>query len=229
MSEGGKLVAGPLWDYNIAWGNADYCQGYLTSGWEINFNDYCGGEWQNPFWWKRLLDDPLYANDVKCRWSTLRQTVLSDSALTSYIDSTAAYLETPAFRHYEKWPILGNYVWPNHFIGQTYQEEINYLKTWIQNRTAWMDANMFGTCTAGISESNYASIKLFPNPTTSVVTISSLPNQGELFLIDVFGKKILTIPYQSHTIQINLQELQAGIYFLSEPNKGIYEKVIKSD
>ena len=37
LSEGGKLVAGPLWDYNIAWGNANYCQGDLTTGWEINF------------------------------------------------------------------------------------------------------------------------------------------------------------------------------------------------
>jgi hypothetical protein len=61
------------------------------------------------------------------------------------------------------------------------------------------------------------------------VTISGLPNQGELCLIDLFGKKICTIPYQSNSIQINLQDLQSGIYFLSEPNKGIYEKVIKND
>jgi hypothetical protein len=229
ISEGGKLVAGPLWDYNIAWGNADYCQGSLTSGWEINFNDYCGGEWQNPFWWKRLLEDPLYANDVKCRWTNLRQSVLSDTEILTYIDSMATLLTVPAQRHYQKWPILGAYIWPNNFIGQTYEEEINYLKTWIQNRTAWMDANMFGTCTASISDPNDQPIKLYPNPTSSVITVSSLQHQGELLLIDVFGKIILTIPYHSHTIELNLQNLQAGIYFLSEPNKGIYEKVIKSD
>jgi len=229
ISEGGKLVAGPLWDYNIAWGNADYCQGSLTSGWEINFNDYCGGEWQNPFWWKRLLEDPLYANDVKCRWTNLRQSVLSDTEILTYIDSMATLLTVPAQRHYQKWPILGAYIWPNNFIGQTFEEEINYLKTWIQNRTAWMDANMFGTCTASISDPNDQPIKLYPNPTSSVITASSLQHQGELLLIDVFGKIILTIPYHSHTIELNLQNLQAGIYFLSEPNKGIYEKVIKSD
>jgi hypothetical protein len=230
FSEGAKLVAGPLWDYNIAWGNANYCQGGNTSGWEINFNSVCGGSGalQNPFWWNRMLEDTLYANEVKCRWTSLRQNTLSDSTLLDYIDSMASILEIPAQRHYQKWPILGNYVWPNNFIGTSYQAEINYLKTWIQNRTSWMDTNMFGSCTASISEPNAAPIKLFPNPTSSVVTISGLPNYGELILIDLFGKQILTIPYQSPTIQINLLELQTGIYFLSEPNKGIYEKIFKN-
>jgi hypothetical protein len=229
FSEGGKLVAGPLWDYNIAWGNANYCQGGNTSGWEINFNSICGGSGalQNPFWWNRMLEDSLYANEVKCRWTNLRQTVLSDSSLLNYIDSMASILAVPAERHYQKWPILGTYVWPNNFVGTSYQAEVNYLKTWIQNRTAWMDANMFGTCTASISESNYESIKLFPNPTSSVVTISGLPNQGELYLIDVFGKKVSTIPYQSNSIELDMSLLKNGIYFISEPNKGIHEKISK--
>lgn len=231
FSEGGKLVAGPLWDYNIAWGNANYCQGGNTSGWEINFNSICGGSGglQNPFWWNRMLEDTLYANEVSCRWTSLRQNTLSDSILSDYIDSMASILEVPAQRHYQKWPILGSYVWPNNFIGQTFQEEVDFLKTWIINRAAWMDANMFGSCTASISEPNRESIRFSPNPTSSEVTISGLANQGELYLIDVFGKITLTIPYQSNSVQINLQELQAGIYFLSEPNKGIYEKVIKKD
>lgn len=229
FSEGGKLVAGPLWDYNIAWGNANYCQGGNTSGWEINFNSVCGGSGalQNPFWWNRMLEDPTYANDVNCRWTDLRQTVLSDSSLLNYIDSMASILAVPAERHYQKWPILGTYVWPNNFVGTSYQAEVNYLKTWIQNRTAWMDANMFGTCTASISEFNYESIKLFPNPTSSVVTISGLPNQGELYIIDVFGKNVLTIPYQSNSIDLDMSLLKNGIYFISEPNKGIHEKISK--
>lgn len=228
ISEGGKLVAGPLWDYNIAWGNVNYCQGDLTTGWEINFNDICGGTWQNPFWWKRLLDDPLYANDVKCRWTTLRQTVLSDFALLSYIDSSAAFLETPASRHYEKWPILGTYIWPNNFIGQTYQDEINYLKTWIQERTAWMDDNMFGTCTASIDEMGNNLINIAPNPTQNEVVISGLVGQGEIILLDLSGKIIQRVPFNSNQISIALQTLQNGVYFITEPQFGIYKKVVKN-
>lgn len=230
FSEGGKLVAGPLWDYNIAWGNANYCQGGNTTGWEINFNSICGGSGalQNPFWWNRLLDDPLYANDVNCRWTTLRQSTLSDAALFQFIDSMANLLEIPAQRHYQKWPILGNYVWPNNFIGQTYQEEIAYLKNWISNRTAWMDANMFGTCTANHLELLRTNLVIYPNPTTSMLQISGLTGIGQLEIMDSFGKPILSMPYYSESIELDLRNLSNGIYFITEPNKGLHEKIIKN-
>lgn len=230
FSEGGKLVAGPLWDYNIAWGNANYCQGGSTSGWEINFNSICGGSGalQNPFWWNRMLEDPLFANEVKCRWTQLRQGILSDSVLLNYIDSMALVLEIPASRHYQKWPILGTYVWPNNFVGTTYLSEINYLKTWIQNRTAWMDANMFGTCTANHLELLQTNLVIYPNPTTSMLHISGLTGNGQFEIIDSFGKSLLSIPYHAESIDIDIRHLSNGIYFISESNKGLHEKIIKN-
>ena len=230
FSEGGKLVAGPLWDYNIAWGNANYCQGGNTTGWEINFNSICGGSGalQNPFWWNRMLEDSLYANEVNCRWTELRQSTLSDTVLFQYIDSMANLLEIPAQRHYQKWPILGNYVWPNNFIGQTYQEEITYLKNWISNRTAWMDANMFGTCTANHPELLQTNLVIYPNPTTSMLQISGLTGNGQLEIIDSFGKSLLSFPYHTESIEIDVRHLSNGIYFISESNKGLHEKIIKN-
>ncbi len=172
LSEGGKLVAGPLWDFNLGWGNANYCQGGQTTGWEINFNTICGGGLDNPFWWNRLLEDPAYANAVKCRWLTLRETILSNAVLTNYIDSLAAVLAVPASRNYTKWPILGTYVWPNNFIGDTYQEEIDYLKNWMQNRLTWMDQNMFGTCdNLNILENHKTAPIVFPNPSDGRISI----------------------------------------------------------
>lgn len=230
FSEGGKLVAGPLWDYNIAWGNANYCQGGNTTGWEINFNSICGGSGalQNPFWWNRMLEDSLYANEVNCRWTELRQSTLSDTVLFQFIDSMANLLEIPAQRHYQKWPILGNYVWPNNFIGQTYQEEIAYLKNWISNRTAWMDANMFGTCTVNHPELLQNNLVIYPNPTTSMLQISGLTGNGQLEIIDSFGKSLLSFPYHSESIEIDVRHLSNGIYFISESNKGLHEKIIKN-
>jgi hypothetical protein len=227
LSEGGKIVAGPLWDYNIAWGNSNYCEGQLTTGWEINYNSICGGTWQNPFWWNRLLEDPLYANEVQCRWAELRDSTLSDSAILNYIDSVAAALIIPSQRHFLKWPILGTYVWPNNFIGQTYQEEINYLKTWIQNRAAWMDANMFGTCTAEKNELLKQQIAISPNPTQNELSISGLTGSGELLIMDLSGKIVLTIPYQTKELLIELQPFQNGVYFLVESTLGIHEKIVK--
>jgi hypothetical protein len=230
FSEGGKLIAGPFWDYNIAWGNANYCQGGNTAGWEINFNSICGGGGglQNPFWWNRMLEDSLYANEVQCRWTQLRQSIWSDSSLIHYIDSIATILSDPALRHYQKWPILGTYVWPNNYIGQTYQDEVNYLKTWITDRAAWMDANMFGTCTASLFEWNPSLIQLQPNPTQNQLQITGLQGKGVLFIMDLSGKIVKQVAYHQPSIDIELQQLQNGVYVISEPNKGIYEKIIKN-
>ena len=216
-SEGNKLVAGPLWDFNIAWGNSNYCEGGETFGWEINFNEVCGGG-NNPSWWNRLLEDSLYANEVNCRWGELRTTLLDTTYLYNYIDSLALVLAVPAERHYQRWPILGNYVWPNNFIGNTYQEEIDYLKFWIGERLSWMDANMFGICdtSAQIASLNASSFNIYPNPTNDVVFIES-PNE-RAFQINVFtaqGTLLKSIQNSNSTrTSISLESLPKGMYFI---------------
>jgi hypothetical protein len=141
-SNGGKLTMGPFWDFNLAFGNADYCNGGITSGWEVNGG--CGGN--NPFWFERLLDDTMYQNKLKCRWEYLRDRSFHQDSLFNFIDSMALYLTDAQQRNFQKWPILGNYVWPNYYVGNTYQDELNFFKTWIGDRLAWIDNNLGGNC-----------------------------------------------------------------------------------
>jgi hypothetical protein len=230
FSEGGKLFAGPLWDFNLGWGNANYCQGGQTSGWEINFNSVCqgNGSLMNPFWFNRMLQDTVFADNVNCRWTDLRTSILSDSNLMSYIDSMATILTDPAVRNYNRWPILGVYVWPNNYVGNTYQEEITYMKNWILARTAWMDANMFGTCYSLGLDNSKSFIKIVPNPAQKQITVTGLPVNGTIILTDFSGKTIKQILIQETTTLIDVSELANGIYFLTETNYGIHEKIIKN-
>jgi hypothetical protein len=55
------------------------------------------------------------------------------------VDVKVALLGESQTRNYQKWPILGSYVWPNWFIGQTYADEIGFMKGWIQGRLNWID------------------------------------------------------------------------------------------
>jgi hypothetical protein len=218
-SEGGKLEAGPLWDFNLAFGNANYCQGGLTTGWEINFNSICGGQWQNPFWWTRMLQDSSFAHDVKCRWLELREGVLSSNYLMNYIDSLSTVLDEPSIRHFSRWPILGTYVWPNNFIGNTFQEEIDYLKTWVTNRLSWMDANMFGSCDdLGISEENSLNTaSLYPNPTDGRFTIAynGVLKPQKVIITNAIGQVISSVPHSSNgPIEINIESHSNGLYFV---------------
>ena len=71
-----KLYLGPIWDFNLAFGNADYCDGGETQGWAWDFNKICRGDnWSIPFWWRRLLRDPEYVIQYQNRWAELRQDI----------------------------------------------------------------------------------------------------------------------------------------------------------
>ena len=74
------------------------------------------------------------------RWAAWRTNIFQTSNLLARVDELAAALQEPAARNFERWPILGVLIEPNHEAGKTYAEEIQMLKTWLTNRMAWMDA-----------------------------------------------------------------------------------------
>jgi hypothetical protein len=230
ISEGGKIVAGPLWDFNLAFGNANYCDGGLTSGWEIDFNTICGGPLDNPFHWTRLVQDPDFTHQLNCRWQELRQTKFHKDTLINYIDSMANYLQGASTRNFNKWQTLGTYVWPNNFIGNTYQEEVDYLKTWLLARIDWMDANMFGSCTdLNIKETKQELCKIYPNPTNQMLNlIFDHPFQnGKIILTNTLGKEIISTDVsQIYFKQLDISILQNGIYILNIYNN---QELIKQE
>lgn len=142
----GQLKAGPVWDYNFAFGNASFCSGAQTTGWM--YDGCMPATLPTPVMWRRLLQDTHYANAVKCRYLELRKTILDTSYLFSYINRYAFdTLDAAQKRHFTKWKILGtNPGGFNAYIVNSYNEEMNRLKTWIRNRLVWMDANLTGRC-----------------------------------------------------------------------------------
>ena len=137
-----KLNMGPVWDFNLAFGNADYCGGGLTTVWTHQFNSRCSEDWwQIPFWWERLLEDPAYVTQLKSRWQELRGGPLQTAAIIDQIDGYVEELTLGGAinANFQRWPVLGEYVWPNNYVGPTHASEIEYLKDWIRARLNWMD------------------------------------------------------------------------------------------
>ena len=141
-----KLVIGPIWDFNLSFGNADYCGGERYDVWCFKFNERCLGDyWNVPFWWNRLLDDEKFVDKLKDRWNQLRLNTLSDNNILTLIEEQYSFLnnETDIInRNFNKWKIFGIYIWPNSFIGNNYYEEIDFLKNWIKERTKWLDESI---------------------------------------------------------------------------------------
>lgn len=137
-----KLKMGPIWDFNLGFGNADYCGGGETDVWAHRFNERCEGDsLQAPFWWPRLLEDPNFVLALQARWFELRGGELSSATLESKIDIQIELLrESGAITdNFERWPVFGMYIWPNNFVGADYNEEEAYLRDWLNNRVLWLD------------------------------------------------------------------------------------------
>lgn len=142
-----KLKMGPIWDFNLAFGNADYCDGGSTNVWTYKFNERCPNDfWLVPFWWEKLMQDPAYVTQLKERWLTLRSSQLSNAAILGRISDYQAVLNESgsANENFETWPVLGTYIWPNNFVGSSYDQELDYLSSWIENRLSWLDTEIAG-------------------------------------------------------------------------------------
>ena len=141
----GKLKMGPIWDFNIAFGNVNYCRGNDIDNWIYKYNEYCPDDfWLVPFWWNRLLEDPYFADKLKSRWTALRSNQLSDKEIFGKIDFFVSELKSTGAikKNFERWPVLDQWIWPNAFVGKTYDSEVEYLRIWLTQRLTWLDSNI---------------------------------------------------------------------------------------
>lgn len=218
----GKLVAGPMWDFNLSYGNADYCNADLTTGWQYNFDEVCDFTSAIPFWWEKLLQSPSYRNGLRCRWEELRQGPLHTDSVNFWIDSMVNYLTEARIRNFQKWPIIGVYVNWNAFVGATYEQDVNYLKNYIQQRSVWMDANIPGICDASVEEQVFTPVyhKVWPNPITDKgfagVTLFE-PCELKFTLTDLTGRQVVVInkgwkSAGEHAFEFTVDDLLPGTY-----------------
>ena len=141
-----KLKIGPIWDFNLSFGNGNYCNGDKYDIWTYKFNETCSDDfWLIPFWWEKLLEDPYFVNKLKERWNELRKKELSDENIFQMIQNYISILKNESgavYRNYSKWNVIGKYLWPNNYVGNSYESEIDYLIKWIAKRNNWLDKSI---------------------------------------------------------------------------------------
>lgn len=127
ITPGGKLKMGPVWDYDIALGNVNYNNNYDPTGFWI----------KNSKWISRLFEDPAFVELVKERYNNLRGIILNN--IIAELNQDASYLSWSMIENNNKWGTLYTYTWPNDAIWGSYNNEIQYLKTWLSQRISWLD------------------------------------------------------------------------------------------
>lgn len=133
---GGKLRAGPIWDFNLTYGNDLFVYGFdrsHTDVWQFSNGDNEGAKF-----WTDLFDNTTFKCYLSKRWNQLIQPgqPLNYTSLETFIDATVLHISEAIVRENEKWGTI-----PNHTL------EISNLKTWLTERIAWLTTNI-GTYTA---------------------------------------------------------------------------------
>ncbi|MDQ1293053.1 MAG: Spore coat protein CotH [Actinomycetota bacterium] len=138
---GGKLVAGPLWDYDLGYDALPAMMGGSSvQGWQYPGMGMGMGNVTD--WFVKLMADTTFLNQVKDRWKTLRKGVLSEAQLTSRITTLTSALSNAAQRNFQKWPNLNTSrvgVFQTR-TSQTWSEQVQFMRTFVSQRAAWLDS-----------------------------------------------------------------------------------------
>ena len=123
---GEKIKMGPLWDFDLSFGNVDYADSRYAEGWWVRYHP----------WYERLFQDPSFVAKVKRRFAYFRA---NQESILDKVDAYAMQLQWAQRENDNKWQTLGMYVWPNPIVFDTYQEEVDHMKSWYISRMDWLD------------------------------------------------------------------------------------------
>ncbi len=234
FSNGGKMKAGPVWDFDWAWKNLLTCSIFENtdgSGWAHHIND-CPTDNYSCGWYIRLLQDSTFADELRCTYEEYRNTMLDTTSIFAYIDSIQYLVQFAQERHFQKWPLLGMSgpapeVGP---IATTYNAELDTLKTWIDLRLQWLDENIPGLCSyTGIDDppESIFNLKVYPNPGNGHIHFDGLlPGEApyQLSFYDGSGNKIDNIRIPAGNLHLDYYLNGNGIYFFTLTNRnGFFE------
>jgi hypothetical protein len=147
---GAPIHMGPLWDYNLAFGNADYGAADHTEGFQYA-TPYTSETYPIPSWLSRVVESDGFQARARARWAELRRGPFATDSLAAWLDATTARLDEAQARNFERWPVLDEDVWPNAHVGGSYAAEVAYLDEWLRERLAWLDEQWLADAVAGAS------------------------------------------------------------------------------
>ncbi|NQU53174.1 MAG: CotH kinase family protein [Bacteroidetes bacterium] len=232
----GKIVAGPVWDFDWAWKNINECYIFKAtdgSGWAYKVNN-CNPGVKSPGWMTRLFYDDTFKNQVNCDYFDLRSNILSDDNIYGIIDSLYNVVKNPQVKHFQKWDVLGRNVGAPEVGAQatTYEGEVEKLQDWISVRLNWLDNNMLGECSTVSTRilADQVQYQIYPNPASTQLNILSNKYIIEFQIFDLTGKTIVrNSSLNTKLLHVDVTGFMPGMYIAKvfDNNGNVFsEKII---
>ena len=124
----GKILMGPIWDYDTCFGNNIYEKPRNPEGFYV----------LEAQWFMRLMEDPLFAQDVRERFLFFYN---NRSMYYDFIRKNALRLRSAVDNNDTIWHTIGTQISPYLVPNQTYDEDIEELIQWLQKRFEWLKNN----------------------------------------------------------------------------------------
>ncbi len=138
---GGKLVMGPIWDFDLSLGNANEgCENFIDLYAAQNIKSQ-----SNP-WLSNLMAYHWFRQLVAERWASEEVQSLLDS-LTDLVREVSSSMNGSFCRNFEKWQIFGKQLnrEPREIMKlKSYDQHVSYLLTWMHGRIDWMNGFIGG-------------------------------------------------------------------------------------
>ena len=126
----GKLYWGPLWDFDYAWGKRNFGDNDIPVE---KFEQTDISVLSQYAWHHRLMDDPEYMATLKEHWKIMDKKLHEITKEGRILDRYYDEIKTAARYNYERWGHKAEDL--------TFDEEVAYLRDWINRRRAWMNDN----------------------------------------------------------------------------------------
>lgn len=138
----GKLRAGPIWDFNLTYGNDLFFWGFDRSHTDIW--QFSNGDNEGAKFWTDLFNNPQFKCYLSKRFNELTQpgNPMNLIDLYAFIDDTITYINEASIREQALWGTVPNQV-----------AEVLALKTFLSERIIWMTNNLggFSACNTNIT------------------------------------------------------------------------------
>ena len=139
----GRIKMGPMWDYDMAFGNSSLYFGQQTEGWRFLISESKSPHYTpSPIWWSLLFKKPSFKSALIKRWKDLRKANFSDIRINKLVDSLSNNLRPLITKNFNKWQVIGKPIQWAAPAQKSYSEELIYLKNYMIKRARWMDTEL---------------------------------------------------------------------------------------
>ncbi|MDD4516678.1 CotH kinase family protein [Massilibacteroides sp.] len=137
----GKIEMPLVWDFDLAFGNADYIveeQGASSAGPDGWYIKTCSP------WFDRLFKDPYFVSELKKRWEELKPEL---DGIPDFIREHALAIQDSQARNFTSQPNgagwnINQEEWNTSRKGVSYTSEVNFFINFVEKRLQWLNTNI---------------------------------------------------------------------------------------